>query len=977
MLSVVVTVGAQSFGRNKVHYDDFNFRILETPHFDLYYYPAEHAAAIEAGRLAERWYARLSHALDHSFKSRIPIILYASHAQFEQTNIVPGFVGESTGGVTEHERGRVVLPVAAGFGETDHVLGHEIVHAFQRDILRKTGRPMSTLPLWFLEGMAEYLSVGGIDANTAMWLRDAAADDHLPRIDQLNDPRWFPYRYGQALWAYLAGRFGDDVVAKCLKSKAPGGAVGRLMKVTGLSPGTLSSGWHESIRQLAAAAEAGRVDAQPKAIISRANGGRLNVGPSLSPDGKSVVFLSERDQYSIDVFLADAATGAIRRKIIQTASDPHFDSLQFIESAGAWDPTGRLFALAARSGGQPVISIVDMRTGSLEREIPVHEVDQVFSPTWSPDSRRIAFSALKGGLSDLYVLDLDSGSVRALTHDAFADLQPSWSPDGRTIAFSTDRFSSSLESLTFGYFRLGAIDVESGAARELPSVAGAKNIDPHWSADGTSVYFVADGGRISNIYRLAVADGELFQITTVTTGVSGITALSPALSVASAANRLAYSVYRHGAYEIHAIDAGTGTPVEAELPQSSSSGAVAAPDTGNADDEPSAANTVRPPTFGVPNADVFKTRPYRAGLQLNRMIQPYLSAGGGSTGGFLRAGVGFSFGDMLGDQQLQTALQVGKSRDDFIAQATYLNMRSRWNWGVTGGQVPWLIGAAQAQIAVADGSGTLTRQRDVFRQLHRDVGGVAIYPFSSARRLELTGNLQSISFDRESTTSVYSAETGQLLHASTVTNPAAAPATLFETGAALVNDTSVFGPTSPVLGERYRFSAAPTFGDLSFTTVTADYRRYLMPVRPWTIALRVMHVGRYGSGADDPRLLPLAWTLRDVVRGYGDAGQGTSGLAYLTASRMLVGNVELRFPIPGAFTGRIQPGPLPVEGLIFSDVGQFWVPQEGATTPHILRSVGAGVRFNAAGFVFELDAVRPFDQLSHGWTFSFNFRPGF
>src|SRR6185369_8949550 len=127
-----------------------------------------------------------------------------------------------------------VLPFAAGLGETDHVLGHELVHAFQRDILRKYGSSIAVMPLWFVEGMAEYLSIGRIDANTSMWLRDAAEQDRLPRIDQLIDPKWFPYRYGQALWAYLAGRFGEDVIAKCLKSTAKGGAIGRLVAVTGV-----------------------------------------------------------------------------------------------------------------------------------------------------------------------------------------------------------------------------------------------------------------------------------------------------------------------------------------------------------------------------------------------------------------------------------------------------------------------------------------------------------------------------------------------------------------------------------------------------------------------------------------------------------------------------------------------------------------------------------------------------------------------
>src|SRR5262245_11666550 len=438
MIASAAAAGAQSFGRNKVHYDDLDFRILETPHFNIYYYPEEHDASVEAGRLAERWYARLSKTLDFTFTERQPIVLYASHSHFVQTNVISGFLGEGIGGVTEHEKGRVVLPFAAGLGETDHVLGHELVHAFQRLIIRKAGRSMATLPLWYIEGMAEYLSVGQIDSNTAMWLRDAAEQNKLPRIDQLNNPKFFPYRYGQALWVYLAGRFGEDVVVKSLKSNAKGGAIGRIVAVTGVDSRTLSNGWHESIQQMSAAREGAPAKTTSPAIVSSENGGRLNVGPALSPDGKSMVFLSERDQYSIDVYLADAHTGAIRRKIVQTAGDPHFESLQFIESAGAWDPSGRRFALAARSGGEAVLSIFDVQTGSMDREVPIREADQVFGPTWSPDGKRIAFSALKGGLSDLYELNLETARVRSLTSDAFADLQPAWSPDGRTIVFATD-----------------------------------------------------------------------------------------------------------------------------------------------------------------------------------------------------------------------------------------------------------------------------------------------------------------------------------------------------------------------------------------------------------------------------------------------------------------------------------------------------------------------------------------------------------
>jgi hypothetical protein len=252
-----------------------------------------------------------------------------------------------------------------------------------------------------------------------------------------------------------------------------------------------------------------------------------------------------------------------------------------------------------------------------------------------------------------------------------------------------------------------------------------------------------------------------------------------------------------------------------------------------------------------------------------------------------------------------------------------------------------------------------------------------VYPFSSAKRLELSGGLQAIGFDSRTITSEYSGFTGRLMNQATVANPADPTLWLGESHAALVYDTAMFGPTSPILGRRYRFAVAPTFGGLTFATVTADYRQYWMPVRPFTIAIRVMQLGRYGTDAADARLLPLAWTIRDIVRGYGDLGSGPSSPGVLRASRMLVANGEIRFPIAGLFSHESQLFGLPIEGLAFTDVGRFWMPDRFGGATSALRSVGTGVRINAAGMmIFELDAVRRFDA-ARGWAFSFNLRPGF
>ena len=211
---------AQYFGKNKVQWTSFKFEIIQTEHFDVYFYEQEREAAMDAARMAERSYARLSRIMNHNFKDRKPIILYASHSDFQQTNALSGDINEATGGVTDFLKHRAIMPFTGSYAEFEHVLTHEMVHQFQYDIWSdgKPGAGLATLiainpPLWFVEGMAEYLSLGEIGPETAMWLRDAAGEGTLPSIQALTfDPYIFPYRFGHALMAYIGERWGDEAV---------------------------------------------------------------------------------------------------------------------------------------------------------------------------------------------------------------------------------------------------------------------------------------------------------------------------------------------------------------------------------------------------------------------------------------------------------------------------------------------------------------------------------------------------------------------------------------------------------------------------------------------------------------------------------------------------------------------------------------------------------------------------------------------
>jgi Tol biopolymer transport system component len=1007
---------AQYFGRNKVQYETFKFKILKTEHFDIYYYPEEQHLADEVGRMAERWNARLTRILDHRLTGRQPLIIYASHPHFEQTNAIQGFLGEGTGGVTEALRRRIVLPAGASLAETDHVVGHELVHAFQYDIGSRNMQRTMLLPLWFVEGMAEYLSIGPNDPHTAMWMRDAVLSEgredskrkhKLPMIRDLDDPSLFPYRWGQAFWAYVAGRWGDRIVGDALFAALSGDAIGAVEAVTGLQEKVLSNQWHEALRNQYgpfAGSTQRPTDFARGLITKESSGGELNVAPSLSPDGKRIVFFSERSRISIDLYLADATTGKVARKLISTATDPHFESLQFINSAGSWDPSSHRFALGAIRKGKPVLTILNVENGSTEREVKFDELGEIYHPSWAPDGHAIVFSAIANGLSDLYLYDLKAqngqGQLRKLTSDAFADLQPSWSPDGKSIAFVTDRFGTKLDTLAYGPYRLALMDVATGQVRALPAFdeSYSKLIDPQWSSDGQSIYCMSDHTGITNLYRLRISDGALQQLTNVSTGVSGITQLSPALSVATGAgkDRLALAIYRQGYYEIYTIDTPdrltSVTPSEQSVAEASTlpplqrKGAEVAELIANA-------------TRGLPNTAA--TQPnvvdYKPSLQLDYVGQPYVVAGADQFGNYIGGGVSFLFRDMLGDYTVGVLAQISGELDTFAGQLSYLNQKHRWNWGAAISQIPYISGG-YSQSIVDLGGGRPGVQQDVvrFNEIHRTVSGVTAYPLDQSTRLEFTGGLHQISFNERVETQIFDLATGQLISDDRTDLPAPRTANLAESSAAFVYDTSLFGPTSPLMGRRARLEVDPTFGSIKYTGVLLDYRQYYMPVKPITLAGRIVHYGRYGSGSEDNRLYPLFLGYSTLVRGYDfnsfDASEcvpstpnGTDCPVFdkLIGTRLFVANAEVRFPLVGIFRRELMYGPVPLEGVVFGDAGIAWTQGQkpkflSGGTRDWARSLGAGVRVNALGFaVLEFDAVRPLDRPQSGWRFQFAFQPGF
>jgi len=983
---------AQYFGRNKVRYEDFDYKVLRTEHFDIYYYPEERESVERAALLAERWYSRLTRFFGHEFRDRQPLVLYAAQTHFQQTTVLSGDIGEGTGGATEALRRRIVLPFAGLLSETDHVLGHELVHAFQFDIttrgnVRAGGAPPGALylPLWFIEGMAEYVSLGPVDANTAMWLRDATIANKVPTLAQLDNPRFFPYRYGQAFWAYLAGRYGDPVVGELLRVAAQAGDWRvAIPRVLGIGLDSLSAAWHAALHELydPIAASTKGPAAFASVALPRENDRELTLAPALSPDGSRMAFISERSRTSLELFVADVPSGQVRRKLTKTAVDPHVESLQFISSAGSWASDGRRFAFAAVSKGKPLLTVVDVERGRTVAERSFSELDQIFNPTWSPDGRWIAFSASVGGQLDLFAYDFEAGILRRFTNDAYGELHPAWSPDGRSIAFATDRFSTDLDALVFGRPALALLDPATGAVRRLAGFDGAKHTNPQWGADGRSLFFLSDRGGITDVYRLDVETGGLYQLTTLQTGVSGITALSPALSAAQHAGRLAFSVFERGRYRIYGMDsaaAAAGTPVTE--PATPTNAAVLPPAHRVSDQ---LLTLLADSAIGLPADREFVEREYSPRLGLEYLAPPSVAAGVDQFGTFVGGSTSLFWADMLGTRSLVTSLYLNGRLDEFAALVGYTNQRRRVAWGVSASQIPFVSGL----ITRTDLGGQFVDSSYRFVQFNREVSVLAAYPFSQARRVELWAGFRNIAFSQEVETIVY--DPSGNVDANRADLPAPSSFNLGEVSAALVYDNTLFGGTGPVLGQRYRLEVSPQFGSLTFAGALVDWRRYFMPVRPFTLAFRALHYGRYGPDAETTALSPLYVGSIGLVRGYDigsfeiqECGVGATCPVFdqLLGSKILVGNAELRYPLLRV--------PLPLDVALFADAGMAWQKDVGVTPENeeafflggdrrFVGSVGAALRINMLGaLIIEAALVRPLDRPLRGWMLQWDFTPAF
>lgn len=995
----------QYFGRNKVTYETFDFKIIQTKHFHVLYYPAETRAAEGGAEMLERWHERLQAIFAIPLSKNSPIILYANHADFQQTHVIQGLIPQGTGGVTEGMRNRVVIPLTGINEENNHVLGHELVHVFHYTLMKKQGgrmRRAQGVPTWFIEGMAEYLSIGRVSTLTSMWLRDAALyKEQMPGIDDLrDDPDYFPYRWGHAVWAYLAGKYGDEVVASLYNAVLDKEWDRAFESVTGLSPDSLSDGWRRTITSHYRAQVRGRTPPKTLGRPLITGQGKTNLAPKISPDGQSLAFLSRRNVFTMDLYLADARTGEVTGRLVSTQSDAHFDALRFIDASGDWSPDGRRFAFVVFENGDNGLAVVDVESKDIVLNKRFKNMTAIKNISWAPDGNRLMIFGTQGGIGDLYLYDLRTDELSPVTQDVFAEIHPDWSPDGRQVVFATDRSPATRpDRHVYGPMQLALMDMESGDIRRISLGSHIRHSCPNFSPDGESIYFLADADGFSDVYRYQIGCGRFERLTRVATGISGLTDLSPALSVAEETGELAFNVFYDAGYHIHALDPDTVAPY-GTLPMNSDKARFAALPPEHLETEQRVTQYLQVASAGLPDPADFDTTDYTPSLKLLYVGQPAVGVAVDRFGIGIAGGISLLFGDLLNRRLLTVNAQVSGTLKDLGGQVTYLNQDSRINWGAAVGHIPYRTGTAFSRFDTVrvDTARVLARELSLVTQrvFSDRLLLMARYPFSTNRRFEAGASYNRISYDFEVeryTTTL----SGYVLEHIREDIEAPDALNLVQPYAAYVGDYSRFGFTSPTLGSRYRYEIEPTFGSFRFYTVIADYRKYVF-FNPVTFAVRAMHYGRYGEDAENERLTPYLLGYETWVRGYS---LGSIDLAECTdtsdpdacpevdrlfGSRVGVLNAELRVPLFGAEQfGLIDFSYLPTELAVFFDGGVAWTKHEKPELRFKRRSnkripifsTGLAARFNILGYlVLQAYYAYPFQRPEKGAHFGFVLAPG-
>ncbi|HEU4474998.1 MAG TPA: hypothetical protein VFR72_09165 [Gemmatimonadales bacterium] len=889
-----------SFGQNKIQYRKLEWRILRGAHVDLYYYPAEAELAPAALAYAEASYDTLAVQFGHDVAERVPLIVYASHTDFEQTNILPFTPPEGLLGATDFLKRRVSLPFRGNFAEFRHTIRHELVHVFQLDLLTEAylqaprhGR--FNFPLWWSEGLAEVWS-GGQDARDEMVLRDMTMSGRLPTFRQLT---WvlggIVYPLGGQIHRWLADTYGDWRVATMYKEQNRHDSFeAAIAAVYGKTLDQLSDEFQLAMRRRYYPS----VDSLAPLTVLGREVVKLAVKPVFLPDTNGgsgeVAYLSPRTGY-VTIYRRGLDSGRTRT-VVTGGRSAELESFHAFDSRMDASRPGLLLFIA-RYGDRDALVVWDLEENEVRGRYQFPQLVSMLSPQWMPDGNSIVLSGLsESGISDIYRVHLPDGTLEPLTADHYQDLDPTPGPDGRRIVFASDRTGEGLE----GAANLYLLNLDS--ARIEPLTAGDwKDESPAWARDGR-IYFTSDRDGVLNVFSVDTLGDGRRETSSWSGAFDGVPLPDGSGLLVGGFHDLSWNLYR---YPVDTLARKERFSLRAADTTGSWSWLAAGDTTGS----------------------VTATRePYRSRLSLDFAAgEAVLIPGYGGA-----QGIFFVMSDLLGDNLLFGSIgsfqgrRLGSIISNINASAIYLNQSRRVNWG---------FGAFRTKGRNFEGDRVVAYDETAYGVL-----GVIRYPLSRFTRVEGT----------------FIAEHSDRVDFTLPVDQPRREGWIATHLLSYVHDNSLWVNSGPIDGGRFSVTAGLSndFTNSRFDNylISADVRRYLRLGRRSTWALRAY--GFY-SGGDRPRRTNIGGTT--ALRGYPQFG-------YIVGSQAYMANQEFRFPLLTHLTLGTPFGDLDfpeIQGALFTDVGKATF--ETFTDRAVLGSYGISFRMALGPLaVLRLDLGRRF-----------------
>ncbi len=879
-----------SFGRNKINYSSFDWHILKTEHFDVYYYPQMKDLAERGAYMAEASFRDLEQKFNGTIGHRIPVIFYSSPIHFQQTNVTPDFIPDGVGGFFEFLKGRVVLPADGSTSEFAHVIHHELTHVFMHhrieQILHEHNQPADRYPpLWFVEGLAEYFSTAW-DSQAEMVLRDAVLSGYFAPLSSIYSisGSYLMYKEGQAALEFMGERYGRETVRLLIENFWKSASFSDVFKMTiGKSYEEFDAEWVYYLKKKYYPLL--KTHDEPASVTRDIVRRGFNSKPTFYRHGDSSYVLYIGNVTGYTSIYRVPLRGGEPELLVQGEKTDAFESFHLFQSRMSVS-RDEVCAFVTKSGESDVLHLFDLRTRTRLRTLQFKDLVMLGSPSWSPDGKKIVFSAINtAGDNDLYVVDVGTQELERLTNDFYDDRDPAWSPDGSSIAFTSDRTPYGAA----GKYNLFLYRMETRAIEYL-TFDSTNYYSPSWSPDGRMLAFTCDRDGTQNLFLLArdstgAARPVIRQISRFTTA-----AFDP---VWTDKNDLIFSVFSEFNFQIRSLaDIGgrRDSLAQIEVP--------AHPD--------SAAEAWAPPRLEGDHA--VEPLKYEREYQLD-IAQSQISTDPvfGTIGG-----AALSLSDILGNDQYyfllyntaQTSSEILSSFNIAISRVS-LSQRTPMAYGI------YHYSGRRYDLLDPD---------EYFYE--RAFGGyfAVSYPFSKFRRIE--GSVSVGNSTKEVIADIK--ERKALL----VTN-----------SISYIKDNALYYWTGPIDGNRFNLTLSYTtdiqYSNVNYFSILADYRRYFRLDQRTAYAARLELL--YNDGKEARRwFLGGSWDLRGWPRWS------------IRGTKLWLTSHELRFPLLDSFGFNFPFGNVTlglIRGALFFDAGNAWDQGYGQT----LGSVGFGLRFNLLG----------------------------